>query len=387
MNAPSYPHQKHHFFRKIQRTVTALTVVFAVALSLAACDSNTSYHTDADGNSPEKTESSAPLSGKVIPCDGAVYYTDCQKIYRIENGKSKAVIDVDELSCAQFESNMAVKNGRIFFEADFGGDGVIYSIKPDGSDITKHSYQDEGYIVGNLSAYSDYSKWSHDGYIYYIQYKESKRTIILYKALPDESGIVKLGTFKTVKNNDGGNPVVAQALYPVIDGSEYIYFSYGFLSGTGLFFGDSRIARAKLDGSEYEVVDSSQDNDLGTLFSVNNDGSVKFTDVNLTYDELMIKYYCTDNKIYGIDPSNGTGKLIITSDEYKKFTKGFPKYSDLSVESVDLFGSKAYIHMESTSEGETRYDSVINGGFFLEKDLDSGKVSRIYKYGRPDTGE
>ena len=341
-------------------------------VSLIADDAST------DGGNVYLKKKNVPevLTGIAVPYEGAVYYCDYEKIYRFKDGKTKAIIDANKLQAAAIGNNIGIHEGRIYFEATQGGDGIIYSIKPDGSERKIENYATKGYIAGYLYSYSNDSAWMHNGYVYYIHYNEAKRTITLYKTLPDKSETTKLGTFKTAENSEWGDAVIGQALYPVINGSEYIYFSYGYIAGTGLFFGSSRIARAKLDGSAYEIVDTSQDDNLGTLFSVNKDGSVNLSNMSLTYSELMTTCYMSSKGVCAIDPADGTGTLILSEKEYKKYA---PSRGDVSDIDVEIYGSKAYVEMIFEEEGEMRWDRTETGRFLLEKDLDSGKITVVSK--------
>ena len=234
-------------------------------------------------------------------------------------------------------------------------------------------------IKGSADVLSADDDWFHSGEIFYIKYKESKRTITLYKSALDGSDKIKLGVFKTPRYDaDAGYLTVSQALYPVIDNKPYVYFSYGVIQGTGLFFGSSRVARARLDGGDYKVIDTSNDNSTGALFFVNEDGGISYLDRTLRYDELEITYYWGNDGIYVMDSATGRGVRAFTRDEIYRNTTDFPKYS-LSAESAEIVGNQAFVLLKSTLEGETMHQLIDNGSILLKKDLDSGKVTVISK--------
>ncbi len=369
------------------------------------------------------------LVGDVVSYRNALYYWKQQagadgagiatKLIRLSDGREKVLFDTESLKnewdmTYYGAGRIAVANDKVFFTVcDIDG-GIIYSCDLDGKHAAKISTGDK--IIGlssdnrtlvsehyPMSAEPDdwyyvtvdtvsgksafvkkgsrnYSIWMHKGFVYHISYNESKRAVDLYRSNPDGSESTKLGSFQTPVYDEYAEPLVGQAVYPVIDDNEYVYFSYGTISGTGLFFGSSRIARARLDGGDYEVLDFSQDDDLGTLFYVDKNGKVNTTDDYLTYDELMLSYYFSDNTVYSITKTSGVGAGILEKKEIQPFADGWPKDGYLTVESVDIFGSKVYVRMESRSEGNTMHEIATNGGILVEKDLDRGQVKLIYRY-------
>ena len=370
------------------------------------------------------------LVGEVVPYNDALYYwkissiedwgaSISHKLVCYKNGEETTVLDTssipDEWDYGGFygEGKIAIANEKIFFTvSDNCGVGeCIYScdlkgknLKQLNGDEIKGLSLDGKYLIADSRAYAVdpdvqyyviintetnkvkevdknamYSIWSYNGFVYYDKYNKLEEAIELYKVSPDKLENKKLCTIRASAEDEYSIPCIGQALYPVINGEEYVYFSIGYIVGTGNFFSNSKIVRAKLDGSDFKVIDSSQEDESSTLFSVNKDGSVKLSDINLTYQDLLTTYYCADNKIYSIDPTNGVGKVVMTSDEYQPFTKNFPKDSHIYVQSVDLFENKVYIRVESRTE-QTMHSFIVNGGVILEKDLDSGKVKLIYTY-------
>ena len=400
--------------------------VFASMISFVEASVKEGYKENDAGVIEQIKSDTEPLVGEVVPYNDALYYwkissiedwgaSISHKLVCYKNGEETTVLDTssipDEWDYGGFygEGKIAIANEKIFFTvSDNCGVGeCIYScdlkgknLKQLNGDEIKGLSLDGKYLIADSRVYADdpdvqyyviintetnevkevdknalYTIWSYKGFVYYVKYNKSGDAIELHKVSPDKLENQKLCT---IKASDSMH-FTGQALYPVINGEEYVYFSVGDIVGTGNFFSNSKIVRAKLDGSDFKVIDSSQEDEPGTLFSVNKDGSVKLSDINLTYQDLLTTYYCADNKIYSIDPTNGVGKVVMTSDEYQPFTKSFPKDSYISVESVDLFGNKVYIRVENQTE-QTMHSFIVNGGFLLEKDLDSGKVTLIYTY-------
>ena len=389
---------------------------------------------DNDGGTVYLEKEDIQSVGNAIEYKGAVYYwsrPDYNKLIRLANDKEKVIFDAGKQNKKGKEQyagrgQIAGAGNRIYFVIDNNnGNAKLCSVSLDGSDFKQYNSKkhdkpiggiigitpdkqfietgiiDTSYytyrltrenyyflniktgelslIKGSADVLSADDDWFHSGEIFYIKYKESKRTITLYKSALDGSDKIKLGSFKTPRYDaDAGYLTVSQALYPVIDDKPYVYFSYGVIQGTGLFFGSSRVARARLDGGDYKVIDTCNDNSTGALFFVNIDGGISYLDRTLTYDELGIDYYWGDDGIYVMDSATGRGVKAFTRDEIYQNTKEFSKYS-LSAESAEIVGNKAFVLLQSTSEGETIHQIIIDGSVMLMKDLKSGKVTVVNK--------
>lgn len=389
---------------------------------------------DNDGGTVYLEKEDIQSVGNAIEYKGAVYYwsrPDYNKLIRLTNDKEKVIFDAGKQNKKGKEQyagrgQIAGAGNRIYFVIDNNnGNAKLCSVSLDGSDFKQYNSKkhdkpiggiigitpdkqfietgiiDTSYytyrltrenyyflniktgelslIKGSADVLSADEDWFHSGEIFYIKYKESKRTITLYKSALDGSDKIKLGSFKTPRYDaDAGYLTVSQALYPVIDNKPYVYFSYGVIQGTGLFFGSSRVARARLDGGDYKVIDTSNDNSTGALFFVNEDGGISYLDRTLRYDELEITYYWGNDGIYVMDSATGRGVRAFTRDEIYRNTTDFPKYS-LSAESAEIVGNQAFVLLKSTLEGETMHQLIDNGSILLKKDLDSGKVTVISK--------
>ncbi len=389
---------------------------------------------DNDGGTVYLEKEDIQSVGHAIEYKGAVYYwsrPDYNKLIRLANDKEKVIFDAGKQNKKGKEKyagrgQIAGAGNRIYFVIDNNnGNAKLCSVSLDGSDFKQYNSKKHDKPIGGIigitpdkqfietgiidTSYYTYRltrenyyflniktgelsliKGSadvlsadedrfHSGEIFYIKYKESKRTITLYKSALDGSDKIKLGVFKTPRYDaDAGYLTVSQALYPVIDNKPYVYFSYGVIQGTGLFFGSSRVARARLDGGDYKVIDTSNDNSTGALFFVNEDGGISYLDRTLRYDELEITYYWGNDGIYVMDSATGRGVRAFTRDEIYRNTTDFPKYS-LSAESAEIVGNQAFVLLKSTLEGETMHQLIDNGSILLKKDLDSGKVTVISK--------
>ena len=153
-------------------------------------------------------------------------------------------------------------------------------------------------------------------------------------------------------------------------------------------FGNGRLARAKLDGSEYEII---KNVDFGGYFSVNEDGSVKGNDsFNMLASDSLNPYYSYDKQVYYINPTDGTADVIVSKDDYVTYSKNTVLHYDyyeqkkfLSIESVDIMNNKVFVRFNICKKTESmgwRFNYDVTGGFLIEKDLDSGKIKLIYKY-------
>ena len=242
-----------------------------------------------------------------------------------------------------------------------------------------------------LSEYGSYID-CHDGIVYYqplssdfYEMYNGKITISCIK--PDGTNQKDLFTTTSeLYNYNAGETQVGQMYF----GNEYIYFSYGCVSGSAFVFQGGKIIRMKYDGSDNEVV-AGEPNLVEAEFSINKDGSVNAFDLNSRLVMYVnMKDFCVENdNVYSIDRSNGEKKEIISVNEYSIIGDEPPKPNDDSniynIDFIQKFDDKVY-YLVKYGKKDTSYSIGWRTGYvrakvaFMQKDLTSGKVEIIYQF-------
>ena len=239
-----------------------------------------------------------------------------------------------------------------------------------------------------------YTAVHNDRLYYYLRDTEQHR-ITLHSADPDGAKDIELFSGST-NNWPMTYPVVAQIRFPVIKGTEYVYFSYGDIGGEGLSYQGGKVARVHPDGTGSEVL-AGLDEDVMSDFLVNEDGTVKTNDVE-SFDDRFLElfndglnwYYVQDGDIYAVSETDGQGILLMSKEEYAFYSplKAEAAEADnpehLDVVSVDTLGNMVFVHFQLGKEQDvqqnwrTRYD--LENGALLAKDLSTGTTAEYFRY-------
>ncbi len=175
-------------------------------------------------------------------------------------------------------------------------------------------------------------------------------------------------------------------------GDEYIYFSYGGVSGSESFYQGGRIARVKYDGSGAEII---KNDGAGAEFSVNEDGTITEYMDPAPY-KGMTDYYREDNNVYSIDRTNGERKLLLSGSDYAMVgieppnnTGVFNIYSEADscyfIDYIEQIGDNVYALVHYGEKDES-YSIGYRTGFrrvnsaLLKKNLKTGNTEMLYQF-------
>lgn len=309
---------------------------------------------------------------------------------------------------------IAIAGGRIFYRE--GSD--IWSIYLDGTDNIDHgagnlygTSSDGAYVVtGNyndiisinsltleaktlVSGARTVIVW--DGVIYYQTSPSDNAAatagqMTLWRIMPDGTGKLDLYTTKPDLYPDDyfpGSNGVAQIYFA----DDYIYFSYGAVAGSGVFFQGGRVVRVKYDGSGGEVV-SRMDELCGSDFEVAPDGTVTCHYGSENFYMLFSpveKYRIMDGSVMWYDRTSGNLEEIITLSDYDRYFNGKAGVSGteaVDIEYVTRCGPRIYFLasqiVESDEWGNWRNTHEWTKAYFLMKDTSTGDVRVIYTVAR-----
>ena len=192
--------------------------------------------------------------------------------------------------------------------------------------------------------------------------------------------------------------------FPIINGEEYVYFSYGSVAGTGIFYSGGQIARVKTDGTQAEIIAGNDTSNLVSPdFSVNADGSIEIYDYTRIgeglYSSGMHTFYIeyglesNDRTVCSIELSNGESIIVLKQEDATLFPDEFGGLVAgeqdgewfLDVEEVELIGCKAFVRLNYCVEAHeadigwrTGYRRVSSA--LLMKDLTSGRIDVLDIY-------
>lgn len=383
-----------------------------------------------------------PLSGPVVS-DGAGYYYWKYSADSHEDGylfaEFPAVVGVEnqlicwkdgretELLSAAGEGTLCLAGGRIWFERvddDRNKPRTVCSVAMDGSDY--RSLQ-KGQIRGVSS----------DGrYLLIQQYdlNQSKTYEVrtgAWTTLPEGSNAIltvhkdRIYYYRTNKsgdltmlsvNFDGtenkelitvtkasmpgseywmGSGCPGEVRFPEYQGAEYIVFTVGNIAGSGGTFNPSGFGLARIGGTPMY--------DLNIEFPEATSPDFTF-DVNMflptccenrfeTYYYSPVHWWYTQNsRVWLVDPGNGTGEEVVSSDELPAFFEGTGALGTVRgdrfwrVVEVQKLGDQLFFRAEQSRRDE-KYDLGWREGYAFEKgalfvkDLKTGKVEILYTYG------
>ena len=170
---------------------------------------------------------------------------------------------------------------------------------------------------------------------------------------------------------------------------EKIYFSYGSIAGSGMFFQGGKVIRMDRDGNNAEVV-AGNEGLVNSIFSVNPDGSVKseFGEFEEMLFTRMQESFSVDGKMYLFDPLTGEPEVILTTEDYQSVGEGLCNYYEdtcLRVELLEVSDDRVYYLADygiSDPENNIGWRTAYRreNGALLEKDMETGAVTTLFTY-------
>lgn len=160
---------------------------------------------------------------------------------------------------------------------------------------------------------------------------------------------------------------------------EALYFSYGSIAGTGLFYQGGKVIRIPFDGGESRVA-AGQDSLVDGEFCVNGDGTVTASRETYYVDYAgNLSFLVRGNCLYWLDPVSGAGTMI--ADEAQ--LSGSAMTCDYwEVDMCTVSGGYAYYRVvykvvdEENSFGwRTAYKTI--GSALFRKDLTTGAAETL----------
>lgn len=170
---------------------------------------------------------------------------------------------------------------------------------------------------------------------------------------------------------------------------EYIYFSYGSLAGSGIFFQGGRVVRVKYDGTDVRVVAGNSEL-VGSEFTVSADGTVTTTENNSEPLFSYLKNYRTENgTIYSIDQTSGYPFPMLLPADYSMLGSALAGVYDenngiVFVDFMEIVDNKVYcllhhaVEVDEDNYGSWRDAYQREKTVFLMKDMSTGQVTVIY---------
>lgn len=236
-----------------------------------------------------------------------------------------------------------------------------------------------------------------DGVVYYQPHERDSEAALrgqmtVSKILPDgtEQALLHTTEADLYDDSDSRSSAMIGQMYFAED---YIYFSYGSIAGSGMFFQGGKIIRMRYDGSEAQVVAGEPDR-VAADFIINGDGSVTWYPASeskaLSYS--MVQYeYQSDGTVYRYDRTSGIPVKLLDPADYVAAGPGLAGvegnssngYKDILIQFTQETDGKLYYLAHSRAResgapwwgGYTRTSSA-----FMVKDLNTGQVETLYTF-------
>ena len=281
------------------------------------------------------------------------------------------------------------------------GSGRLMGVTEDGSVVFWQTYTDNGNAINAISAGELTSKvlvenavyiTCHDGVVYYSpncedMEKAQAGQVTLSRILPDGTGQADLYTTAPDMYDDLGYS--AASVSQIRFSEDHIYFSYGSIAGTGLFFQGGKVVRLGYDGSDAQILAGTEEL-VDAQFIVNADGSVTafpLQYVSMFKDLEELSY--SKGIVYRYDPVTGEPKELLQPQDYSAVGPGLAQVTDESgmviAEFVEVTDGKAYYLMHHGAEDPEnsigwRVAYKRTNSAFMVKDMQTGQVSVIYQF-------
>lgn len=340
---------------------------------------------------------------------------DAQNALVKRQGSKEAV-----LLTAAGDGALAIADGRLYFQcidpesrwktvfcsvdldgqdrADYGF-GKLMGVSDDGAHVFAAS--DENAVlcldtasqaVETLTSGDGYFVASHDDIAYYeiFNYDGDQPALEFYAVRP---GAETVQICSATQPDHAAVPCVVEMRFAEVDGEPYVYFAYGPVEGSGIFYQGGRIARACPDGSGFEVL-AGENEPVFSDFTVNRDGSIELIGAGERIGEGLYAgltmWYCKDGTIYAIEPEYGESVQLLDKSGYADFSAlnagEIAEDQDyLKVAHAELHGDDAYIRLErSTPDADGsvgwRQGFALQDGVLLHVSLKSGAAETLYTY-------
>lgn len=408
----------------------ALIMIFGILtgckIKIKKRDSATDDGTGSASTSVEQTSSALAedpdskvdfgAMGRVITVGDDVYYLKHNSDTFADSGamgyfaESRVATDMVRLKDGKEEVLFSVEASGEFVYADgvffFNGNDGVFSVKADG---TGRKLYGEGYLSGvtedgkyviTSSSKIGICSISTEDEVRYVIAETTSPAIRVYKdkvyysETPENYDAALKGavTLYSVGVN-GGEPVELYTTaadlydYSIMGGyaeigqlrfdDDYVYFSYGSLGGSGLFYQGGRVVRVRYDGTDGKVVSGAGEL-VDSQFELDGKGGVVTYDVISNADDdpsADLEYI--DSKVYFYDRVNGKRMEILESDDYSAESgESFLKY-------VEVWNSKVYYfvhYAEHDAENDIgwRPAYIRTGSALYVKDLTTGSITEIY---------
>ena len=417
----------------MSRRVPALLLALALALSLLSGCGVLRGARDARG---EGGAGGAPVSsdfGEVVTDGSAIYYwrltlddfdspatlgnyavkdTAQTELIKREGGSETVLLT------AAGAGPLCIADGRLYFQTIEPGNSWMFrlcSAALDGTDSREYGsgtlkgVSDDGAYVFAASAENavmqldtasqtlqtitgkdSYFVTSHDDIAYYEVFEYSDAADTRFYAVRAGEQPVEI---TSDKGEYGAAPAIAEMRFADVGGEPYVYFSYGTVQGSGMFYQGGRIGRAHADGTGFELL-AGGDAPVFSDFAVNPDGSIQLVEANARISEglygLLHTYYALDGTIYAIDQTNGGSVKLLEQRDYADLVNinaeqiiGESQY--LRIANAEVHGDDAYVRLEygvrdTSADVGWRLGFALQSGELLHVSLQSGAVETLYTY-------
>ena len=324
------------------------------------------------------------------------------------------------LLTAAGNGTLAIADGRLYFQCidlesrwksvlssvdldghnreDYGF-GRLMGVSDDGAYVFAASGENavlcldtETQTVDTLSSGDVYFVTSHDDIAYYeiFNYDGDQPALELYAVRPGSEAVQ---ICSATQPDYAVVPCIAEMRFAEVDGEPYVYFSYGPVEGSGAFYQGGRIARARTDGSGFEVL-AGEDELVFSDFTVNRDGTIELIGAGERIGEGLYggltMWYCKDGTIYAIEPEYGESVQLLEKSGYSDFSAlnagEIEENQDyLRVAHAEVHGSDAYIRLERSAPDAAgdigwRQGFALKDGVLLHVSLKSGEAETLYTY-------
>ena len=282
------------------------------------------------------------------------------------------------------------------------GDGDLCAVTENGKTVIFQGYHG---AAGDVSLYAiDLAKGEkrtlvsanqfvtyHDGFIYYTKATDREEAqlgkVILRRIRPDGKDSSHLYTTAPDLYDNGG--MYSEAYVDQIRFTEnYVYFSYGCLAGSGMFFQGGKIARVRYDGTGGEIV-AGQEERVDGQFTVSKNDVVSPCELEYTVMDTMGNPIAVSNGyVYRYDEASGEPILMVSPGEYDAVGSGLAGVEAngalIMVAFVEEIDGKVYYMMHYAVEND--YESVTWWEEFVRqktvmmvKDRKTGEVTVLFQ--------
>ncbi|MGM9608311.1 MAG: hypothetical protein ACI3XJ_12480 [Oscillospiraceae bacterium] len=229
-----------------------------------------------------------------------------------------------------------------------------------------------------------------DGVIYYqpdeadaSAAKQGQMTVS--RILPDGTGQADLHT--TAPDLYSADPFYTEAMVgQMYFGEKFIYYSYGSIAGSGMFFQGGKIIRMGYDGSGATVV-AGEPEQVASDFIVNEDGTLTTcpaSEGNMLF--VSMEDFCVSGgSVYQYDRASGASEALINPEDYFMVGPGLAGRDGetaIYISQIQRTGGKVYFLAHALAKqdimwwaGYARQNSA-----FLAKDLETGDIEVLYTF-------